>query len=400
MEILLIAMVMSSVVTKWVQDGRTDRSYAAKGMVSPRYQERLARLEAAGRPNARTVATGRGPLRAYLSELYADAVEDLAVRHRARRSVREPFDPTAPSLRQRFAAGVLAEVGRYKARAGWSQPNVEPMTEPAIPVPAPVEYEPGTVTYDELGERVPLGEQVAEARERAQGTDPDFYGHEDDNAGWFDPAHLTGDPDEDMLVRTGGCPYLIPASSHRHVLEPAHLCAVNRSPLEGDHPYCRRHAASIRDDRGRGGYVAPAGDVDEHRPIEPIPTTGGMTMSASTGEAVNYETAVAQIQATEEDVSTVAERLDGADQAVADLRASAEQLSASLSALRLDDSTMSGVNAALESLDPESFAEMFARLDTAKAGLASARETIISLYGDAASTVAVTGVDEAFLATA
>lgn len=397
MEILLIAMVMSSVVTKWVQDGRTDREYARKGMVSPRYQERLARLEKAGRPNTRSAASERGPLRAYLSELYADAVEDLAERHRARRSVREPFDPTAPTWRQRFAAGVLAEVADYKRKAGWSQPQVEPVTEPAVSEPARVEYEPGTVTYDERGQQVPLGEQVAEARERAQRTDPDFYDREDDNAGWFDPAHLTGDPDEDMLVRTGGCPYLVGPSLRGGLLERAYLCANNRSPNSGDHPYCRQHAASIRDDRGRGGYVAPAGDVDDHQPIEPIPATGGTTM---TGEAVNYETTIAAIDDAEQRVGTIAERLDGADAAVAELRADAEQVAAGMSALRLDDASTAGVHAALESLTPETFADIYARLDAARAGLAAARDNVISTYGDAAATVAVTGVDEAFLATA
>jgi hypothetical protein len=89
------------------------------------------------------------------------------------------------------------------------------------------------------------------------------------NAGFYDPAHLTGDPDEDAFVRQGRCPYQVGPGS-------VWYCGDVRSPNDGDHPFCRTHAARIRDERGRGGYVAPAGDVDEHRPIEPTPVPSSL----------------------------------------------------------------------------------------------------------------------------
>ncbi len=91
---------------------------------------------------------------------------------------------------------------------------------------------------------------------------PAHQAREDRNVGFYDPAHLTGDPDEDLMVMTGGCPYLV-----QDYGVPDHYCAVDRSPDVADHPFCRGHAASIRIDRNRGGYVAPAGDVDEHKPV-------------------------------------------------------------------------------------------------------------------------------------
>lgn len=354
MALLLVAMVMASVVTKWVQDGRTDRAYASRGMVSPRYQERLARLEKAGRPNMRRTAASRGPLRSYLGELYADAILDLSERHRAKRAHRGPYvyDPNKPTLAQRFRDGLAGEVERYKRKAGWSQP--EPELAPAVAVPESVPLnrdalEPGTWTVGDDGRRVELKP-----------------------AGYAPPSVGDRNTDGRPLEWTG------------KVWAP--VCSCSNKPM-GDH-----------DERGslRCGTCNLRAVDDKPEPTNQE-TSGGEIMSAPTGEAVNYETTVNQIQAAEELVSTVAERLDGADLAVAELRGTVEQLSAAMGALHLDDGSMSGVNAALESLDPEHFADLFTKLDTAKVGLASARDSVVSTYGDAAATVAATGVDAEFL---
>lgn len=94
------------------------------------------------------------------------------------------------------------------------------------------------------------------------GADPPV--REDGNAGFYDPAHLTGDHEEDARVRQGLCPYWVGSDGWG---DPRAVCEAARSPDDGDHPFCRAHAARIRDDRGRGGYVAPSGDVDEQLPI-------------------------------------------------------------------------------------------------------------------------------------
>ncbi len=63
---------------------------------------------------------------------------------------------------------------------------------------------------------------------------------------------LTGVPTEDEQVEQGRCPYRTGMGGWG---DPYALCGADRSPHEGDWPYCRPHAARIRDDRGRGGYV-------------------------------------------------------------------------------------------------------------------------------------------------
>lgn len=96
--LIIGAMVLSGVITKLIQDGRTDRAYAKQGIISPRHQERLARLEQAGYQPSR-----RYGLRDYLRDLWCDAIEDL----RAKR--------------------VAARVGRP-----------EPLTYDTIPTPSPI----------------------------------------------------------------------------------------------------------------------------------------------------------------------------------------------------------------------------------------------------------------------
>lgn len=130
MVLLIIALAVTGWMTKVVQEGRTDRAYAKKGQVSPRHQVRLARLEKAGRPVS---PKGRGPLRNYLSELWADVVLDLADKHRSKREHRGPvvYDPDRPKLRQRaagvadrFDAAVLAGVRRVQESQGWDRAKV------------------------------------------------------------------------------------------------------------------------------------------------------------------------------------------------------------------------------------------------------------------------------------
>jgi hypothetical protein len=63
---------------------------------------------------------------------------------------------------------------------------------------------------------------------------------------------LTGVRAEDLLVMSGKCPY---QTGYGGWQDPYALCSQDRSPDEGDWPYCKPHAAQIRDDRGYGGYV-------------------------------------------------------------------------------------------------------------------------------------------------
>lgn len=63
---------------------------------------------------------------------------------------------------------------------------------------------------------------------------------------------LTGHPDEDALTLSGRCPWQTGFGGWG---DPYGLCEASRSDDEGDWPYCRSHAARIRDERGHGGYV-------------------------------------------------------------------------------------------------------------------------------------------------
>lgn len=69
---------------------------------------------------------------------------------------------------------------------------------------------------------------------------------------YVDENWLTGQEDEDRLVRRGKCPY---QTAWGEWGKPPTYCGGDRSKDEGDGEYCRRHAAEIRHDRGYGGYV-------------------------------------------------------------------------------------------------------------------------------------------------
>ena len=63
---------------------------------------------------------------------------------------------------------------------------------------------------------------------------------------------LTGQPEEDAAVLEGLCPFQVGFGGWG---DPYELCRRDRGADEGDWPFCRPHAARIRDERGYGGYV-------------------------------------------------------------------------------------------------------------------------------------------------
>lgn len=162
--LLIGALVLSGAFTGWVtrvvQHGRTDRAYAAKGMVSPRHQATLARLEKAG--IAPRGGSGRTPLRDYLADVWADVWLDAGERRRAKRAARGPYvyDPDRPRWHERVDAFVLDRLRRL--REGYNRIAVQRQAEREQPdagldvVAEPVEYPPGTVTYGPDGQRLPL----------------------------------------------------------------------------------------------------------------------------------------------------------------------------------------------------------------------------------------------------
>lgn len=130
MEILILALVLGGVV----KYGVTDLVHAAKGKPNPRYEAakaryaaRTARVEArakSGRGSNGRSGRGPGPLRCYLSTLWADAWTDAQDRHVAKRMNRDQSSSTRPD-KPRGAARVfldgLTGDARRAARRRWDR---------------------------------------------------------------------------------------------------------------------------------------------------------------------------------------------------------------------------------------------------------------------------------------
>lgn len=167
--------------------------------------------------------------------------------------------------------------------------------------------------------------------------------------------------------------------------------------------------------------------VDPAPATQPRPTpTGGPTMTAPTGEAVNYETTVAELEAqiralqgqvdsAQAVVRSVADAKAAVDQMQQTYRSSAEAAQSKLdheAALNLDDTTMGHAGTQADSLPPSAVDTMYEhleqveqeakeRLTQTEAALAAAEAELAHLqatYGDAHATVAGNlGGDSRFL---
>lgn len=126
MEILILALVFGGVV----KYGVTDLLYAAKGKPHPRYEtararsaDRTERLKARARRGRGRTGGGPGPLRCYLSTLWADAWTDATTRHAAKRVRPDSAATRSANDRPRGAArvfldGLTGDV-RRAARRQW-----------------------------------------------------------------------------------------------------------------------------------------------------------------------------------------------------------------------------------------------------------------------------------------
>lgn len=160
---------------------------------------------------------------------------------------------------------------------------------------------------------------------------------------------------------------------------------------------------------------------------EPKPTpTKGDPMTAPTGEAANYETALAELDALEaaqrehlEQATAALKGIQDVKQRIADAQASyrpaaeaAGNIHQSLEALHLDQETIANTGTIVDSMPPNAVDAMFAQLEemeaaaqrqvaNAEAALAAtlqARVVLIAKYGDAHNTVqSELGGDPTFL---
>lgn len=158
------------------------------------------------------------------------------------------------------------------------------------------------------------------------------------------------------------------------------------------------------------GYVRPPATASSNQP-----NSKGDTMTAATGEAVNYETAMAQLDAIEaaqrehlEHALAALAKVQGAKQDIADTQATyrpaAEAAGAtheSLTALNLDAQTVANTGTMADAMPPNEVDSMFSSLEAmearikeqvanaeaALAATANARSVIVAKYGDAHATV-------------
>lgn len=420
--LLIGAMVLSGFITKWVQNGRTDREYAKQGMVSPRHQVRLKRLNSAGI----TPKTGGGPLRDYLAALWADAWLDAAERRRIRRANRPPYDPTKPRFATRFADRVDAAVlgGLARARRRWGVRAAD--DEPTAPVRAEQKrpHVPGTWTVGPDGQRVPLASPPEPESSPAPGTG---------TGSTRDPGvHATSQPAD---AETGNRP--IDSESFRFDHDPT---VDSRNP-DAYAKYAARldevcpgwwnspklvagselhQLAQVRRDRearpGATGGGSEGGDSDaDHAPAsvnfnhEPSsertstmmqtnhPSAGGPGYESS--EVNTNEEARRAFARMKDAAARGADALAALEEARAAIAASAQGLADGMSAKRFDQGATAAANEAVDAINLGTVAGWSEQLDTVQAA-ASKGLSDLDKYRDSEELVAAEQVDTSTLDSA
>lgn len=111
-------------------------------------------------------------------------------------------------------------------------------------------------------------------------------------------------------------------------------------------------------------------------------------MGTATGEAVNYEQALHQIDLMQDDLRDIGTHLEGVDSEVNDLSAAASTFGQHLAALDLDADTLTPVSLVTDALRPDELKDLFDKIDAARVALDAARDHIVATYSDAAQSVA------------
>lgn len=170
---------------------------------------------------------------------------------------------------------------------------------------------------------------------------------------------------------------------------------------------------------------APTGGPDDET-NDDNDNNGGTDMTAPTGEAVNYETAIAELDAQEQQWRDLLDQAEQVRAAAAQLKAAADGMQTlgrnaagaaqathdNLAARNLDGQTLAATGDAATAMDPNELDALYEQVEAmeaqadqktqeAEAGLASvasARSTLEEKYGDAHATVAgELGGDASFL---
>jgi hypothetical protein len=378
------------------REARRDRRAGWAERIAAAWGERRRRrAEQAGT----TDGTFRPGFRAYAADVYSGWWEDRLDHRRQRREVRPPFDPTAPTWRERLDERIRAQVQRYRQRRGDTR-SVEPFAGTAEPDPtAP---EPSPEWLDCIEGRCDCHRTVDEPVAPTTVT-PDYARRGRQMAG---QERLSPD---------------VPSVKELWVADRKRwLAERERAHREVDvvpDPAPDAPVATSDTKPGPGSEPRPvsAPNPGPESTLEPIAMNGEPPMSAPTGEAVNYETTVAELEAIAEEqrkqidqaqacldaVTAAKSAIDGMQESYRATSSAAGSVNDHLTALNLDGETLGHVGNSTDAMPPSAVDNMYDQLeeieaaaktqrDNAEVALASteaALKTVHEKYGDAHTTV-------------
>jgi hypothetical protein len=332
---LVVILLLAFVLTKAITTHREEMTYARQGQTSPRYQMKLAKTQASGSP-----APARPGAAGYFRELWHDAWDDATERHHRIRDEKKAGD--RPKAGQRVK-------GWWRRLGGWWHwaftPIAERGAEPAVepPVTGPQVEPPPTadVLPDRTGPRIACphcGENLIK------------WGRD----GWWHPdgpnCPVTGEP--------YGADQAIPT-------DPSGSADPTPGPESGGAGTQPQDDDSLRPDE------SPVAAQDEEPPPANESTNGGIPMTAPTGEAVNYETTVSELEKLAEEQRGHIDHCKAARAAVEQAKASINNMQESYRASAAAAATMSDQLAA-KNLDGVTLANAGTTADAMPAGAVDA----------------------------
>jgi hypothetical protein len=423
MEFLAIAL-LATVLTKTISDARTDHEYAKQGLVSPRLDAKYGAGAAA--------KTSRYGYTDYLKDAWSTHWQCAQAALEADKAERIANPKRRVPLRQRVATGraVMAKAYRKLVDPIEAKPT-EPaeVAEPVALLPAG-DVPPGTWTTGSDGERVELNptadEGPADAGSQSdRGSAPVRFGlidREMARRAALSPEESAAE--EEWRARADAAQA---AKEKAMIVDPRWrrqngFCMERANGPAADHGYCP--GLVCRHDRHGGSptndlccYHTVAGQAPSDNPTTAIaPSTGGPAMTTPTGEAVNYETTIAELEAQAAELrehvdhcQQAKDHIEGAKGAISDMQDSYRATSQAagltvehLEAKHLDDTTMTNAGTVVDAL-PDGVVDTWfdqleemeqvakERLEAAEAALSAVEANLTHIaetHGDSAANVA------------
>lgn len=366
-------MVLAYLVVKTVNDAKTDRALAEQGIVSPRLTAKYG--------DAAKETTARYGLVDYLRDAWSDNWQQRTERRRAAVDAADAAEPTGGRSRVRWRDRIAAAKRAIAAGVEKAGPVVRKLVDP---VPdrrtATADPDPAPVTPDPVSG--PVCPECGATLTRS-------------TAGW-------DHPDGSSCTATNQ-PHRRSSTNHRRPDPDAGRCPQCRTETERQScpayfPYCNRC-----------GWARQKQADNTSKP------EGDKPMTAPTGEAVNYETTVAELEAIAAEqrrqidaaaaclksVENAKSHIDGMQDAARTAAEASASVNDHLAALHLDSETLGHVGTAADALPASTVDRLLAQLEeveaTAREYLAGAEAAlaateaalaaVVAKYGDAHATV-------------